>query len=230
MKSGSKSGPTDDASPELERWQAAILAAIARSATARSATFGGATALAAVYLHHRQSEDIDLFSPASATEADIRVVTAAGRKLRMNAEVTTETVRTMVVLRKAKVVIGHVDFATFPYDPIDRPVPWRGLRVDSLIDMVVNKVQAVLTRARPRDYVDLWFLLREGPERDLDRLLTLARSKFETGASRVTLAERLARVARLTDGDLPKMLRPAPLDEMRRFFEGLARDLVRRGP
>ncbi len=230
MKSGSKNAPTDGALPEIEQWQAAILAAVARSATARTATFGGATALAAVYLHHRLSEDIDLFSPTQATEADIRVVTAAGRKLRLTVEVTTEAVRTMVVLRRAKIVIGHVDLATFPYDPIDRPVPWRGLRVDSLIDMVVNKVQAVLTRARPRDYVDLWFLLREGPERNLDRLLTLARSKFDMGASRVTLAERLARAARLTDRELPRMVRPAPLDELKSFFDGLARDLVRRGP
>lgn len=32
---------------------------MARSPLASSSTFGGATALAAVYLHHRRSEDLD---------------------------------------------------------------------------------------------------------------------------------------------------------------------------
>lgn len=89
--------------------------------------------------------------------------------------------------------------AYYPYDPIDRPTIWQGLRVDSLMDMTVNKIQAVLTRARPRDFVDLHFLLHEGPERDLDRLLSLARAKFEVGASRVTLAEQLLKVEEIAE-------------------------------
>jgi hypothetical protein len=39
--------------------------------------------------------------------------------------------------------------------------------VESLQDMTVNKLQAVLTRNQPRDFVDIYFLLREGPLREL---------------------------------------------------------------
>jgi hypothetical protein len=77
LKSGSKKERTAGASPELERWQVAMLEAVARSPLARAATFGGATALAAVYLHHRRSEDIDLFLPRDATRAEIAIVTPA---------------------------------------------------------------------------------------------------------------------------------------------------------
>ncbi len=74
------------------------------------------------------------------------------------------------------------------------------------------------------------FLLREGPERDLARLLALARAKFDVGASPVTLAERFLAAATIRQADLPKMIRPLTLGELRAFFEDLARGLVRRGP
>jgi predicted nucleotidyltransferase component of viral defense system len=207
-----------------------MLDAIARSPLARVATFGGATALAAVYLHHRRSEDLDLFLPRDATRVEIAVVTAAARRLRLGTELRADAVRQMVVLSRRKTIVGHVDLASFPYEPIDKPTIWRGLRADSLLDMAVNKVQAVLTRARPRDYVDLYFLLQVGPERDLDRLLVLARSKFDVGASRISLGEQLLKVSQLREEDLPRMLKPIVLAEMRAFIEEEARQLVRRGP
>jgi hypothetical protein len=186
--------------------------------------------LAAVYLHHRRSEDIDLFLPRDATRAEIAIVTAAAERLRLGTELRTDAVRQMVVLSRKRTIVGHVDLASFPYEPIDKPTIWRGLRADSLIDITVNKVQAVLTRARPRDYVDLYFLLQTGPERDLDRLLVLARTKFDVGSSRISLGEQLLKVSQLREDDLPRMLKPLVLEEMRVFIEEQARRLVRRGP
>lgn len=94
--------------------------------------------------------------------------------------------------------------------------------------MAVNKIQAVLTRARPRDFVDLLFLLREGRERDIDRLLSFVRAKFEVGANRITLAEQFLKVEEIAE--LPRMLRPLSLGDLRRFFVAAARQLVARGP
>ena len=62
--------------------------------------------------------------------------------------------RTSLLLRRRSAVIGRVDFAYYPYDPIERRRLWRGLVVESLVDMTVNKVQAILTRffeARARE-------------------------------------------------------------------------------
>jgi hypothetical protein len=109
-----------------------------------------------------------------------------------------------------------------------RVTRWRGLRVDSLLDHAVNKTQAVLTRARDRDFVDLYFLLREGPEPDIEELLRLARAKFDMGPNRMTAAERLLVATEVTD--LPAMLRQVSLKAFHAFFEDLARTLVRRGP
>ena len=195
---------------------------------AREATFGGATALAVLYLHHRRSEDLDFFLTREVEPAELRALSAAVRRLGFLVDTRPMPMRQTLVLAKSGREVGHIDLAHFPYDPIDRPVRWRGLRVDSLLDITVNKVQAVLTRARERDFVDLWFLLREGAERDVDRLLALTRAKFDVGASRVTLAEQLLRVEAITK--LPRMIRPLPLAALRAFFVDLARELVRKGP
>ena len=170
MRSGSKREAQPAAPPELVPWQADVLRAVARSKLAREVTFGGATALAAVFFHHRRSEDIELFLRREAEPSDLRPVAAALRRRGLTVEHRPLGPRRALVALSGGVEVGHVDFAWFPYEPVDRPVRWQGLRVDSLLDMVVNKLQAVLTRARARDFVDLFFLLREGPEPDLHRL------------------------------------------------------------
>lgn len=133
--------------------------------------------------------------------------------------------RRSLLLGTADKLYGKIDFAYYPYDPIDRPTVWEGLRVESLRDMTVNKVQAIATRFQARDYVDLWFLLREGPETDLDRLLGLVRAKFDAGVDRFALAHRFLMVSEVEE--LPRMIRPVSKDELVAFFEGLAKSLVR---
>ena len=93
--------------------------------------------------------------------------------------------------------------------------------------MTVNKLQAVLTRKQSRDFVDLYFMLREGPLRDLDALLDLVRVKFDVGSHRLGLASRLLLVREITE--LPRMIRPVTVQEMIVFFEDRARELARSG-
>jgi predicted nucleotidyltransferase component of viral defense system len=201
---------------------------VAKSALAQRVTFGGATALSAVYLHHRRSHDLDFFSLEPLESVEVLTATRGLARPGLKLELRTTPVRQMLILVSKGREIGHIDFAHYPYDPIDRVTRWRGLRVDSLIDLTVNKVQAVLTRARDRDFVDLYFLLREGPKRDLEKLLSLARTKFDAGPGTITFAECLLRAE--TIAELPDMLRPVTLDELRSFFSDLSRSLVRRGP
>jgi predicted nucleotidyltransferase component of viral defense system len=198
---------------------------VGASALAPELVFGGGAALASIHLHHRTSEDLDFFlmRPVDPEEA-----AAVGRALvTTSTRVDVEVVgpRTSLLLRRGAGVIGRIDFAYYPFDPIGRRTSWRGLVVESLIDMTVNKVQAVLTRQQPRDLVDLYFLLREGPERDLERLLDFVRAKFDVGAHTMGLVARLLLVHDVRE--LPRMLRPVALGELVAFFEARAHDLVR---
>jgi predicted nucleotidyltransferase component of viral defense system len=226
LASGSRKRPAP-ALPELAGWQSAALAAFARSRLATDLTFGGGSALSAVYLHHRFSEDLDFFSQTEVEQPALRPLTRALARMNLTIEQRVEGPRRVLELSRDDEPVGHIDVAYYPFDPIDRPTRWRGLQVDSLLDMTVNKLQALLTRFRPRDYVDVYFLLREGPERDPVRLLDLVRAKFDVGAHVMTLAERLLMVADIHADDLPRLLRPLTLAELRSFCEDLARRLAR---
>src|SRR6185312_14892327 len=68
-------------------------------------------------------------------------------------------VRTLVLTKKDH-EFGRIDFAEAPYPRAEKPVDWHGVRVESLLDMTINKVQTILTRFKARDFVDLFFLLR----------------------------------------------------------------------
>lgn len=218
----------DDATPpELATWQLNALDAVAQSKLAHEVVFGGGAALAARHLHHRRSEDLDFFLPRELEDGELRPLTRS--LVRAGLQIDEQQVgprRTLLLLRDRK-EIGRIDFAFYPYDPIARRERWRGLVVESLMDMTVNKVQALLTRFRPRDFVDLYFLLREGPERDPDRLLDFVRAKFDAGADRLALAQRMLLVTDIDE--LPSMLKPVSYDELVTFFEDQARALVQRG-
>lgn len=187
--------------------------------------FAGGSALAAVHLHHRRSEDVDFFATREIEPTELAPVSSALETRATRVSFERVGVRTSLLLRGGTGVVGRVDFAFYPYDPVGRRTTWRGLTVDSLADMTVNKVQAILTRRQPRDFVDLYFLLREGPERDLFALLDLARAKFDVGAHPMGLAQRLLLVHELTD--LPRMIRPVSLEDLVKFFDERARLLIR---
>lgn len=46
-----------------------------------------------------------------------------------------------------------VDFAYFPFSPLGKFKKYKNLRIASLEDICVNKVQAIITRRRARDYL-----------------------------------------------------------------------------
>lgn len=223
MRSGSKKSRSR--LPELSAWQERALTKVAQSPLSGEVVFGGGAALAALYLHHRVSEDLDFFMMRELEPADITSVATSLASGSTTPEVEVIGPRTSVILTRRSKYVGRVDFAFYPYEPVGKRTTWRGLTVESLEDMTVNKLQAVLTRNQPRDFVDLYFLLREGPLRDLDAVLDLVRAKFDVGPHRLGLAARLLLASDVKE--LPKMIRPVRLPELAAFFEQLARDLTR---
>ena len=76
--------------------------------------------------------------------------------------------------------------------------------------------------AYPRDFVDLYFLLKSGT--DFDRLVLLAKQK-DLGFSEYFLGGMLEQVAKVESRDLPKLLKPFDLEDMRRTLLTLAERL-----
>jgi predicted nucleotidyltransferase component of viral defense system len=223
LRSGSKN--TDARPPELSAWQHRALLKVEASPIGREVVFGGGAALAMLHLHHRTSEDLDFFLSRELEPAELAPLAASLETAAMKTELEVVGPRTSLLLMRGAKPVGRIDVAFYPFDPVGRRTRWRGLTVESLQDMTVNKLQAVLTRNQPRDFVDLYFLLREGPLRDLDKLLGLVRAKFDVGPHRLGLAARLLLACEVKE--LPRMLRPIALRDMIAFFEERARELAR---
>jgi hypothetical protein len=117
-------------------------------------------------------------------------------------------------------------------DLVYDPGPWfgahmerEGIRVDSLENIAANKVTALMSRGEMRDFIDLYFILRE-TDLDFDHLLILARQK-DPGLREFYLAgfiyQRLKRMR-----TLPPLLKPLDPEDFRRFYTDLAEALARR--
>ena len=181
------------------------------------ARLGGGAALSGVDLHHRLSNDVDIFFPdrlehratvarlselAESVSASARIVRDAGH-----------LVRAVVQTPVGSVVLDLV------HDPVPRIEPEgrhvEGIRVESLADLRAAKLTCILSRSEPRDLVDLLFLDRAGYPPDAD--LGLALSK-DAGVDPAVLAWLLGQ---FPTSPLPAMLVPLGSLELVEFRDAL---------
>ncbi|MBI4065037.1 nucleotidyl transferase AbiEii/AbiGii toxin family protein, partial [Candidatus Gottesmanbacteria bacterium] len=167
----------------------------------------GGTALSYWYLHHRQSDDLDFFS---TTPFDYeRLVrwfhhnkqALAYQEARFDEDYGFLTVR----LRFSDGSRLLVDFHHYSNTILEPGIIWRGLTVDSLFDITVNKMKTIATLPRTRDYIDLYFILKSKP-RELVDLVEKITKKFKEHVDPILLAKNFLKVSEYTD--FPKMLVP----------------------
>jgi len=135
----------------------------------------GGTALA-LQIGHRQSVDIDLFSTNPINESDITpVLTALGK--------TT-------VLSKSKNMLIYsvngikVDFVYYQYKWIKEPVIINKIKIASKEDIAAMKLNAISGRGSKKDFVDLFFLLKEY---SLSEMLRFYKEKYPEGSEFLVL-------------------------------------------
>ena len=124
----------------------------------------GGAALVGYYLHHRRTDDLDLFT--SDPEAWIhagRVIAATAEELGASCEVRQKAPdfqRHLLVRGDQSALVDLV------YDRAPQlvdPKPQRnGVHLDPPEEILANKLCAVLSRAEERDLVDIMFLERAG--------------------------------------------------------------------
>jgi hypothetical protein len=186
----------------------------------------GGSALGEFYLGHRSSEDLDLFTTQAPAfeEADARVRRVAeDAGLRLTVARSAPGFRRYVLEGPDEQVVVDLQHDAVPQVEPDKPVV-DGIRTDTLREIAVNKLCALLGRWEDRDLVDLYFIERAGLDPVL--LLGAARSK-DGGLTAATLAYALGTAPRVT---LPQGLRlPVTVDELTAFRAGLVERLVRLG-
>ena len=176
----------------------------------------GGTALSAFYLRHRLSDDLDFFTHQPDLGAAERLV--PGLCARNNLEATQLQkapgfVRYQIAGELQVDLVADVQFRVGSPELVD------DFMVDSLKNIAVNKVTAILGRFDPKDYVDLYLLLTE-PDLGLDILDLLALGgKKDAGLDRFVWASLLESAERVVM--LPRMIRQIELSEVKEFYRGL---------
>lgn len=186
----------------------------------------GGTALAAFYLYHRLSEDVDLFTVEdevldAAQDAVLTISDDAG----WGADVQRLSPHFLRIFLTT--LDGEALKAEFIQDAGAQfgEKRWcEGMIVDSLVNIAANKVTAILGRGDAKDFVDMYFIIHQLGY-DPDELIEMAKQK-DLGLMEFYLAGMLRQIHTLRD--LPAMLKPVDLETLASFYDKLADRLLGR--
>jgi hypothetical protein len=184
---------------------------------------GGGAALSGAWLSHRLSRDIDLFCHDGPQHRELvtglaliaptvgvtcQIVRDGGHHVRATLSIDNQPTELDVVFEPAA-------------DLEPPPPPIDGVIVESLADLRASKLTCLLSRAEPRDLVDVLFLERSGypPEQDLASAL-----RKDTGMDPGILAWLLKD---FPVRPLPQMLTPLSEGDLLRYRDDLAERLRR---
>jgi len=185
----------------------------------------GGTALAEFYLHHRLSEDVDLFSVSEVNDKEIDKMIQ--KYVQKEKAIDFEKRRIAgLFLYQVNFSDGSlkIDFNNFPYEPVERGVLFnKNLKIDSFYDIAINKTYTILGRFQTRDFIDLYFILKKG-EFSLEQLISRTEEKYNTKIDPFYLASQFLRVMDLPRA-YPKMLVPFNFAQMADFFKQKAKRL-----
>lgn len=208
--------------------QRRVLDAFFRVPLFRGFVLTGGTALAAFYLFHRISEDLDLFTPfpedMQEVERGIHEL-ALREKLVVAFERRSSLFWRVFFSEAADETQLKVDLAYDPGPWFGSPIEVEGVRVDSLENIAANKVTALMNRGEMRDFVDLYFILKE-TSWTFNELLAMARQK-DPGIKEFYLGGFIHQQMKRAR-PLPPLRKPLDLEDFHRFYEELAEQLVRR--
>jgi len=187
----------------------------------------GGTVLSEFYLHHRDSEDIDLFTQKDEVNLPSvkDFIGISGAKLGAKGISYTRFLGLHTfVLNFNEDNQLKIDFNYYPFLRINTGKKWNNINIDSIEDIAVNKVHTISVQPRSRDFIDLYFLLKDRKwGLSLPKLIVLAKAKFDWDINPIQMGENLAKV--VTVKDLPRMLVPFDQKEMENFLLKMAKSL-----
>lgn len=183
----------------------------------------GGTALAAFYLHHRYSEDLDFFSES---EFDISGINAFLATIRKNLGIETIDFqqsynRNLFFLRIGGKVL-KTEFTYFPFPRVEKGMREYGVEVDSLLDIATNKLFTIYQRTMARDYIDLYVVCKEKGF-SIDELVRKAKVKFDWHIDPLQLGTQFLKAKDAED--YPRMIHEIPSEAWQTFFKEEAKNL-----
>lgn len=186
------------------------------------------TALSKFYLSHRKSDDLDFFT---SEEELIQPFSLEIEEVLKKAGFIVERKRgfrsfvELAVSTDSEATIVHLALdSPHRLDPLILAGEFPGLKIDSLKDIAANKVLALFGRATLRDFVDVFFLIKEKFRKN--ELISMAQKK-DPGFDLYWLATAFERVHEFSV-DSPEMLllvKPCSIEVLSAFFDEWRREI-----
>ena len=186
--------------------------------------FTGGTALSVFYLEHRYSEDLDFFSASPFTNSTIfEFIDSLAKQYKFT---FTSLFREVVYIFNIQFKNGEqikVDFGYYPHRRVESGILYQGFAIDSLLDIAINKLVSINQRVTIRDFVDLYYLLDRFSIWDL---MEGVKVKFKMNPEPYIISMDFTEIDRFTE--LPRMIKPVTLAELKTFYRNLAKELAKR--
>lgn len=185
----------------------------------------GGTALAEFYLKHRLSEDLDFF--VEQEEVDPLAVSQFFQKHQGSLQINRLETKKFLGLHSFFVhftdqSVLKVDFNYYPFPRIEKGARYNQFEIESIYDIGVDKVHTIALKPRARDFIDIYFIIKEKGYQ-LHNLLMQAKAKFGWDITALELAARLSDASTMTD--FPRMIKKINHSQWQQFFVNEAKKL-----
>lgn len=176
----------------------------------------GGTALAAFYLHHRYSEDLDFFSEREIDLLNLTPTIETLKKKTGALEIDfQQSYNRNLAFFHFKDIIVKTEFTYFPFPRIEKGQSVESINIDSLLDIAVNKLFTIYQRTAARDYIDLYCICEEN-KFEITELIMKAKAKFDWHIDPLQLGAQF--VKSMDAKDYPRMIKEISLDAWHNFF------------
>lgn len=176
----------------------------------------GGTVLAAFYLNHRLSEDLDFFSEHEFDLLSLDIFFTQIRKDLKISKIDYQSSynRNLFFLHFPDEIL-KIEFTFFPFRKIDKGIEKYGIEIDSILDIAVNKLFTIYQRTKARDYIDLYFICQK-QNLKIKNLIKLAKAKFDWHIDPIQLGTQFLKAEEASD--LPRMIKKISAQKWQDFF------------
>ncbi|MDP2741470.1 MAG: nucleotidyl transferase AbiEii/AbiGii toxin family protein [bacterium] len=178
---------------ELTHLQKEVLLFIGRNTFGRNFYWTGGTLLSYFYLSHRFSVDLDFFSENLFKNNEYLIFINELKK-EIGADNITEIVRQnrrLYLIEKGKDNV-KLEFVFFPFPAIEerKKIQEFSVKIDSLEDVMINKIHSTYERNEVKDIYDLYWYLINKPKYNFQKLISLVEKKIGVAIEPSLLIEK----------------------------------------
>lgn len=170
----------------------------------------GGTALA-LQIGHRVSVDFDLFSEKPLDKNLFNKITRVFRAVRMTKMINLQDQLSV------KVMGVKIDFVYDGFPFTEEPLIFKGVLISSIKEIAIMKAYALSFRGTYKDYIDLYFILKE-KYADLLEIKSLGEKRYKEEFNFRLFLEQLIYLQDVEIEDIDFLKESVSMQQMKKFF------------